>query len=140
MSHEPNTPCDKIIQTLLEAAVKAHATEIHIEPQRGKVRVHITLTGLPTLEDPRLTAHDCLHTRVRYRLSGRMQEHLRLPLYVLEPLITRLKELAATPTSKPDGFHQGHISVGTGGQATSWQITIGPTELGHKAVMQQIID
>ena len=62
-------PVAKIVSTLIEYAMKARASDIHIEP----------------LED---------RTRVRFRIDGILQERVVLPRKVHEALVSRIKILA----------------------------------------------
>jgi type IV pilus assembly protein PilB len=62
-------PIIRIVNTILMYAVKDGASDIHIEPQRKGVRV-------------------------RYRIDGVLHEQMKVPQYVLNPLVSRVKIMA----------------------------------------------
>ena len=62
-------PIAKIVNTILEYAVRSRASDVHIEPLEENVRV-------------------------RYRIDGILQEKYVLPRNVLEAVVSRIKILA----------------------------------------------
>lgn len=64
-----DAPINRIVETILDFAVKARASDVHIEPLIGKVRV-------------------------RYRIDGILVEKLVLPKSVLDAVVSRIKILS----------------------------------------------
>lgn len=64
-----DAPIAKALSLVMEGAVKARASDIHIQPQEDRLRV-------------------------RYRIDGTLQDMLSLPLKTSTPLISRIKVLA----------------------------------------------
>ncbi len=62
-------PIIKIVSTLLKEAVNQKASDIHIEPQRSRLRV-------------------------RFRVDGRLKEQTSLPAGLQQPVISRVKVLS----------------------------------------------
>ena len=80
-------PIIRIVNTILLYAIKEGASDIHIEPQSKGVRV-------------------------RYRIDGVLHEQMKIPQYVLNPLISRVKimsEMNIAERRIPAGrSHQNH--------------------------------
>ena len=72
-------PIAKIVSTILEFAVKSHASDIHIEPLEGKVRVRYRIDGIlyDKLSLPR-NVHDSLTSRIKILSQLKIDEH-RIP-------------------------------------------------------------
>jgi type IV pilus assembly protein PilB len=104
-------PIAKIVSTLLEFAVKAKASDIHIEP----------------LEDK---------TRVRYRIDGILYEKLILPKSVHESVISRIKILSGMKIDEKRLPQDGRFNFKTGNQDVDLRISSLPSVFGEKMVMR----
>ena len=104
-------PIAKIVSTLLEFAVKAKASDIHIEP----------------LEDK---------TRVRYRIDGILYEKLILPKSVHESVISRIKILSGMKIDEKRLPQDGRFNFKTGNQDLDLRISSLPSVFGEKMVMR----
>jgi len=104
-------PAAKIVSTLLEYALKARASDIHIEP----------------LED---------RTRVRYRIDGILQERVVLPKKVHEALISRIKILSDLKIDEKRIPQDGRFSFKLKDTVVDLRIATLPTVNGEKVVMR----
>ncbi len=104
-------PIAKIVATVLDFAVKARASDVHIEP----------------LED---------HTRVRYRIDGILQEKLVLPRKVHEAVVSRIKILAELKIDERRVPQDGRFSFRAEDQEVDLRVSSLPTVDGEKIVMR----
>jgi type IV pilus assembly protein PilB len=104
-------PVAKIVSTLLEYAIKARASDIHIEP----------------LED---------RTRVRFRIDGILQERVVLPKKVHEALISRIKILSNLKIDEKRIPQDGRFTFKLKNNVVDLRIATLPTANGEKVVMR----
>jgi type IV pilus assembly protein PilB len=104
-------PITKIVQTVLAFAMKARASDIHIEP----------------LED---------RTRVRYRIDGILNEKLILPSTVHEAVVSRIKILSGLKIDEKRLPQDGRFNFSTSDEEVDLRISTLPTINGEKIVMR----
>ncbi|OGY26935.1 MAG: hypothetical protein A2Z11_02655 [Candidatus Woykebacteria bacterium RBG_16_43_9] len=104
-------PVAKIVSTIVEYAMKARASDIHVEP----------------LED---------RTRVRYRIDGILQERLVLPRKVHEALISRVKILSNLKIDEKRIPQDGRFTFKLKDDVVDLRIATLPTVDGEKVVMR----
>lgn len=104
-------PMAKIVNTILEFAVKSRASDIHIEPQEMK-------------------------TRVRYRIDGILQEKLSLPRGIHESLISRIKILSEMKIDEKRIPQDGRFGFKIGNEEVDLRVNTLPTVNGEKIVMR----
>jgi type IV pilus assembly protein PilB len=104
-------PVSNIITQLLEYAVKAHASDIHIEPMEDK-------------------------TRIRYRIDGIMHEKIILPRAVHDALISRIKILSNLKIDEKRLPQDGRFSYTAGKETFDLRVSIIPAIYGEKVVMR----
>jgi len=104
-------PVAKIVSTLLEYAMKARASDVHIEP----------------LED---------RTRVRYRIDGILQERVVLPRKVHEAVVSRIKILSTLKIDEKRIPQDGRFTFKLGDAVVDLRIATLPTVNGEKIVMR----
>jgi len=104
-------PIAKIVATILEFAVKARASDVHIEPQEDK-------------------------TRIRYRIDGILHEKLVLPKKVHEAVISRIKILANMKIDEKRLPQDGRFTFKIGEHEVDLRISSLPTTQGEKIVMR----
>ncbi len=104
-------PITKIVQTVLSFAMKARASDIHIEPQEGR-------------------------TRVRYRIDGILQEKLILPASVQEAVVSRIKILSGLKIDEKRVPQDGRFTFIAGEEEVDLRISTLPTIHGEKVVMR----
>lgn len=104
-------PIAKIVDTILEFAVKGRASDIHIEPDESK-------------------------TRIRYRIDGILQEKLSLPRTIHSSLVSRIKILSEMKIDEKRIPQDGRFSIHTSGQEVDLRVSTLPTVHGEKVVMR----
>ena len=104
-------PVAKIVSTILEFAVKARASDIHIEPGEDK-------------------------TRVRYRIDGILHEKLILPRNVHDAVISRIKILSGMKIDEKRVPQDGRFNFKTADQEVDLRVSSLPTVHGEKIVMR----
>ncbi len=104
-------PITKIVETVVTFAIKARASDIHIEP----------------LED---------HTRVRYRIDGILMEKLILPRSVHEAVVSRIKILSGLKIDEKRMPQDGRFNFSALDQEVDLRVSSLPTIHGEKIVMR----
>lgn len=101
----------EIVSHVLEFAVKARASDIHIEPQETS-------------------------TRVRYRIDGILTEKLTIPHELHDSLISRIKILGGMKIDEKRIPQDGRFNFKAGGEDTDLRVSSLPTTWGEKIVMR----
>ena len=104
-------PIIRIVNTILMYAIKDGASDIHIEPQRKGVRV-------------------------RYRIDGVLHEQMKVPQYVLNPLISRIKIMADMNIAERRIPQDGRIHLKMQTKDYDMRVSSCPTSFGEKVVMR----
>jgi len=104
-------PIARLVNTILEYAVKGRASDIHIEPQEFK-------------------------TRVRYRIDGILYEKLSLPRSLHESFVSRIKILAQMRIDERRLPQDGRFTFKIGDQEVDLRVSSLPTVHGEKMVMR----
>lgn len=104
-------PITKIVETIVSFAIKARASDIHIEPQEDK-------------------------TRVRYRIDGILSEKLILPISVHEAVVSRIKILSGLKIDEKRIPQDGRFNFSMQDQEVDLRISTLPTIHGEKIVMR----
>lgn len=104
-------PVAKIVSTVLEFAMKARASDVHIEPQENR-------------------------TRIRYRIDGILQEKLVLPRSVHDAVISRIKILSGMKIDEKRLPQDGRFNYVMGEEEVDLRISSLPTVHGEKIVMR----
>lgn len=104
-------PITKIVQTVVAFAMKARASDIHIEPQEQR-------------------------TRVRYRIDGILTEKLILPRSVHEAVVSRIKILSGLKIDEKRIPQDGRFNFHSGDAEVDLRVSTLPTIHGEKIVMR----
>ncbi|KKP87914.1 MAG: General secretory pathway protein E [Candidatus Nomurabacteria bacterium GW2011_GWC2_35_8] len=104
-------PIAKIVNTILEFAVRSRSSDIHIEPEE-------------------------VNTRVRYRIDGILQEKLSLPKSIHESLVSRIKILSEMKIDEKRVPQDGRFGFSLGEEEVDLRISTLPTVHGEKVVMR----
>ena len=104
-------PVAKIVSTILEYALKARASDIHLEPQEENVRV-------------------------RYRIDGILQEKYLLPRNVHEAVVSRIKILSSLKIDEKRVPQDGRFFFSAEGMDVDLRVSTLPTTYGEKVVMR----
>lgn len=104
-------PITKIVNTILEFAVRSRASDIHIEPGE-------------------------LKTRVRYRIDGILHEKLILPKEIHDSLVSRIKILSEMKIDEKRVPQDGRFTYRLGDDEVDLRVSTLPTVYGEKIVMR----
>lgn len=104
-------PIAKIVNTILDYAVRSRASDVHIEPLEENVRV-------------------------RYRIDGILQEKYVLPRNVLEAVVSRIKILANLKIDEKRIPQDGRFNINVEGSEVDLRISTLPVSYGEKVVMR----
>ncbi|KKQ38760.1 MAG: General secretory pathway protein E [Candidatus Roizmanbacteria bacterium GW2011_GWA2_37_7] len=106
-----NAPIAKIVNTILDFAMKSRASDVHIEPQE-------------------------LKSRVRYRIDGILQEKLSLPTSIHESLVSRIKILSEMKIDEKRIPQDGRFNYKNSDEEVDLRVSTLPTVNGEKIVMR----
>ena len=101
----------EIVSRILEFAVKARSSDVHIEPQEKL-------------------------TRVRYRVDGILQEKLNIPKNLHDALISRIKILSGMKIDEKRIPQDGRFNFKAGGDEVDLRVSTLPTAWGEKVVLR----
>jgi type IV pilus assembly protein PilB len=108
---EEDAPVTKIVATVLRYAVDGSASDIHIEPYEGKVRV-------------------------RFRIDGKLHTNLQLPKNVHSAVVARVKILSSMRLDERRKPQDGRFSATFDGRKIDFRVSVFPTNAGEKVVMR----
>ncbi|MFH1002887.1 MAG: GspE/PulE family protein [Chloroflexota bacterium] len=106
-----DAPIAQALTMIIDEAVKARASDIHIQPQEKKLRV-------------------------RYRIDGSLHDMLSLPLVAATPLISRIKVLASMNIADHHRPQDGQFSVNAKGHTIDVRVGTIPTVYGEMAALR----
>jgi type IV pilus assembly protein PilB len=101
----------EIVSHILDFAVRARASDVHIEPQEKS-------------------------TRVRYRIDGILQEKLSVPKALHEALISRIKILSGMKIDEKRVPQDGRFNFKDASEEVDLRVSTLPTTWGEKIVMR----
>jgi len=104
-------PIIRIVNTILMYAIRDGASDIHIEPQRKGVRV-------------------------RYRIDGVLHEQMKVPQYVLNPLVSRIKIMADLNIAERRVPQDGRIHVKMQDNDFDLRVSTCLCQFGEKVVLR----
>jgi general secretion pathway protein E/type IV pilus assembly protein PilB len=108
---DSDAPVIKLAHRIIEEAVRQRASDVHLEPLQGKLRV-------------------------RYRIDGVMLEVDAVAKRLQPALISRLKILANISIAEKRVPQDGRIRIETGGRALDLRVSTLPTTQGEGLVMR----
>ena len=106
-----DTPLVQALNLIVDEAVKARASDIHIEPEEDRLRV-------------------------RYRIDGTLQDTMSLPLSVHRALISRIKILGEMNIADHFRPQDGQFSTEAKGRQIDVRVATAPTVSGETAVLR----
>ena len=106
-----DAPINRIVENILDYAIKSSASDVHIEPQIGR-------------------------TRVRYRIDGILVEKLILPQNVHEAVISRIKIMANLKIDEKRLPQDGRFNYRSNNAEIDLRTSTLPTVNGEKVVMR----
>lgn len=104
-------PVAEIVKALFEFALKARASDIHLEPQEDR-------------------------TRVRYRIDGILHEKLALPKAVHDSVVSRIKILSNLKIDERRLPQDGRLNFKSGEAEIDVRVSSLPTSHGEKMVLR----
>ena len=104
-------PVIRLVDRIIQDAVRARATDIHIEP--GNTSVH-----------------------VRYRIDGVLGDVLEVPKYIQGPLLSRVKIMGNMDISDKRRPQDGRSKIKVGKKLVDMRISSLPTMYGEKIVLR----
>jgi type IV pilus assembly protein PilB len=104
-------PIIKIVASTLKQAVEILASDVHIEPQRSRLRI-------------------------RFRIDGKLQEAASLPLSLSQPIISRVKVLARLRLDENRIPQDGRFRTIVSGRDIDYRVSTFPTPTGEQAAIR----
>ena len=108
---EDEAPIIRVVNVIIQQAIKDRASDIHLEPDRRGVRI-------------------------RYRVDGVLHEVMRVPKYVHAPLISRVKIMGDMNIAERRLPQDGRIHVRHESKDYDLRVSSLPTVFGEKVVMR----
>ncbi len=106
-----DTPLVQALNLIIEEAVKARASDIHVEPQEERVRI-------------------------RYRIDGTLQDMMSIPLSAHRALISRIKILGGMNIADHFRPQDGQFSTQAKGRDIDLRVATAPTVHGERATLR----
>jgi len=106
-----DAPIIKIVSATLREAVERKASDIHIEPQR-------------------------LRLRIRFRVDGDLEEVASLPIALAQPVVSRVKVLARLKLDETRIPQDGRLRAVISGRDIDFRVATFPTPSGEKVVLR----
>ena len=104
-------PIIRIVASTLKEAVWQKASDVHIEPQRNRLRI-------------------------RFRLDGELQEASSLPIELHQPIISRVKVLSNLKIDEMRVPQDGRFRTVLLGRDIDFRVSTFPTPVGEKAAIR----
>src|ERR687892_169467 len=104
-------PIVRLVNLLITQAVTDRASDIHLEPAEGDIRI-------------------------RYRIDGVLHEVMRSPKNIQNALISRLKVMADINIAERRVPQDGRVGLVVGGRAVDLRVATLPTVYGEKVVIR----
>ena len=106
-----DAPLAQALNLIIDEAVKARASDIHVEPEEGRLRV-------------------------RYRIDGTLQDMMSLPLDIHPALVSRIKILSNMNIADHHRAQDGQFSTKAKGREIDVRVATAPTVHGEMAVLR----
>lgn len=106
-----DSPISKALSTILEYAMKARASDIHIEPLEKSLKI-------------------------RCRIDGMLREIMQLPKSIEPAMVSRIKILSNLKIDEHRSPQDGQFTVNIGGREVDLRIAISPVIWGEQVVIR----
>jgi len=106
-----DTPIIKMVNLMLSQAVKARASDIHIEPYRNRIKI-------------------------RHRVDGILYDMLSPPKHIQSTLISRIKIMAKLNIAEKRLPQDGRIEIRIGDKSVDIRVSTIPTAFGERVVLR----
>lgn len=108
---DDETPVIRLVNTLIDRAIRSNASDVHIEPFDNE-------------------------TKVRMRVDGVIMDYVTLQRTVQQPLVARIKIMANMDIAEKRVPQDGHFRVNSEIGYVNIRVSVIPTVFGEKAVMR----
>lgn len=106
-----NSPVVRLVNSLIDQALKMESSDIHIEPLADKIRV-------------------------RFRIDGELHETLEIPIKSHSAIVTRIKIMAGMNIAEKRLPQDGRLEMNVDSIAIDMRISVLPTVYGEKIVLR----
>ncbi len=106
-----DAPIIKLVNLLLSGAIKDRASDIHVEPYSGNLKI-------------------------RYRIDGVLYDILSLPRRIQSPLISRIKIMAKLNIAEKRLPQDGRIEIKIADRLVDIRVSVIPTAFGERVVLR----
>lgn len=106
-----DAPVIKIVASIMKEAVNLKASDVHIEPQRSRLRV-------------------------RFRIDGELQEISSMPLELHQPVISRIKIMSDLKIDENRVPQDGRFRTEIFGKEIDFRVSTFPTPTGEKVAIR----
>lgn len=107
----PDVPVDELVDALITQAVRDRASDVHVEPGDGRLRI-------------------------RYRVDGTLREMMQLPATMGQVLLSRIKAMAGLEPGERRRSQHGRIRSEVEGRPLDVRLATSATVWGEKAVLR----
>lgn len=107
----PEAPAVRLVNSLLQQALRERASDIHIEPQADEIRV-------------------------RYRVDGALRPVTTIPKGYHASLVSRIKIMGAMDIAEKRLPQDGRVQIRVGGREIDLRVSTMPTIFGEKVVIR----
>jgi type IV pilus assembly protein PilB len=108
---DDNTPIVQVVQRIITQAVRQRASDVHVEPQEGKVRI-------------------------RFRVDGALHDAAELPASIAQALSSRIKIMAEMNIVERRRSQDGQIEMTVDGRPLDIRVATMATIWGEKVVLR----
>lgn len=106
-----DAPVTRAVNTIMEYAAKARASDVHIEPREKSVKV-------------------------RYRIDGVLHDTMNLPTHILPALVSRIKILSNMKIDEHRIPQDGRFEIKVDNRDIDLRVSMSPTVFGEKIVIR----
>jgi len=106
-----DAPVTRAVNTIMEYAAKAKASDVHIEPREKSVKV-------------------------RYRIDGVLHDTMNLPTHILPALVSRIKILSNMKIDEHRIPQDGRFEIKVDSRDIDLRVSVSPTVFGEKIVIR----
>ncbi|MEN6638348.1 MAG: type II secretion system ATPase GspE, partial [Smithella sp.] len=111
LDENSDAPIIKLVNLLLSGAIKDRASDIHVEPYSGNLKI-------------------------RYRIDGILYDILSLPRRIESPLVSRIKIMAKLNIAEKRLPQDGRIEIKIADRLVDIRVSVIPTAFGERVVLR----
>ena len=111
LDENSDAPIIKLVNLLVSGAIKDRASDIHVEPYSGNLKI-------------------------RYRIDGILYDILSLPHRIQSPLVSRIKIMAKLNIAEKRLPQDGRIEIKIADRLVDIRVSVIPTAFGERVVLR----